>query len=119
MHCCKHSLLGTPRQNYLAGVAAITAAFERSDGMPRDAIASCAMITATPTRSYGDCQMALQGNLNHDKTPRGAGRGVHLSSGRSEYVRRPRISRVADASTRKKGQPRAAMNDETEYYKVS
>ena len=116
MRCCKHSL-GT-KAKLPSGVAAITAAFERSDGMPRDAIASCAMITATPTRSYGDCQMALQGNLNHDKTPRGAGRGVHLSSGRSEYVRRPRISRVADASTRKKGQPRGD-DDETEYYKVS
>ena len=65
--------------------------------------------------------MALLGNLNHDKTPRGAGRVVHLSSGRRAYVGRPRISRVADASSKKKEHPRAGDDDddETEYYKVS
>ena len=77
------------------------------------------MITATPTRSYGDCQMALQGNLNHDKTPRGAGRVVHLSLWtqriRPAATNRPRRRRLH----KKKTTRGASGDDETEYYKVS
>ena len=75
------------------------------------------------TLSYGDCQMALLVGQNQpcDKTPRGPPRVVHLSSDAAHNARRPRISRVADASSKKKEHPRAGDDDddETEYYKVS
>ena len=66
----------------------------------------------------------LSCKINHDKTP--PVRVAHLSSGRSGYVRRPRMGRVADASARKKYKHPHGDDDEstetyneTEYYKVS
>ena len=108
------------KANYLAGVTAITAA--SSAVMVCRVMQSRAVLPARYANKvvgrlpkWLSCYKINPG----DRTAPPHAMGLS-PSGRSAYVRRPRIGRVADAPARKKKHPHVDDDDdETEYYKVS